>query len=256
MNLVLNARDAMPQGGILTIEARNVQLDRETAAEHPEVAPGRYVMMSVRDTGTGMDRDTQQRLFEPFFTTKERGKGTGLGLPMVYGIVKQHGGTVAVQSQLGVGSTFAIYLPLADSARVEGKSRPRSAVVANHGGETILVVDDNDIVRSTVCELLRSLGYRPLAADSLEGARIVADGHDGPIALLLTDVILSKSNGKEVFRSLSAQRKELKVLYMSGYTGNVIVQHGVLDEDTGLFVQKPLSLDTLSAKIREVLDGP
>jgi PAS domain S-box-containing protein len=254
LNLALNARDAMPAGGVLTIEAHDVELDAGYVTQHPEVKVGSYVMIAVSDTGTGMTHEIQQRLFEPFFTTKERGKGTGLGLPMVYGIVKQHGGSISVYSEPGKGTTFKIYLPrVSDAVDVEPAARSGSASLRIRGGETILVVDDNDMVRSTACEMLRRLGYRVLSADSAEGCYRVAESHDGPIALLLTDVVLSKSNGREVFNTLRGQRKDLKVVYMSGYTSNVVVHHGAVDEGVH-FLPKPLSLEQLSAKIREALD--
>jgi two-component system cell cycle sensor histidine kinase/response regulator CckA len=255
LNLVINARDAMPNEGILTIEAENVELDQSHASPHAEVRPGPYVTIAVSDTGIGMDHETQQRLFEPFFTTKKGGGGSGLGLSMAYGIVKQHGGSISVASEPGKGTTFKIYLPrLLAPAPAEANSQPYTrAPVRGLGGETILVVEDNDMVRSSVCEMLRRLGYRVLDADSAEGAYRVSESHDGMVDLLLTDVILAKSNGKEVFNHLRMRRDGLKVLYMSGYTSDVIVHHGVVDEGVH-FIQKPLSMQLLSAKIREVLD--
>jgi PAS domain S-box-containing protein len=255
LNLAINAQDSMLRGGTLTIEMQNVELDRTYVIEHSEVRAGPYVMIAVSDTGSGMDSETQQRLFEPFFTTKERGKGTGLGLSMAYGIVKQHGGSISVYSEPGKGSTFTIYLPripeTTDSDRISHPHPP--ADVRARRGETILVVEDNDMVRTTACEMLLGLGYRVLAADSAEGCYRVAASHEGKIDLLLTDVILSESNGKEVFSKLRLKLEDLKVVYMSGYTGNVIVHHGVVDEGIH-FIQKPLSLPVLSSKIREVLD--
>jgi CheY-like chemotaxis protein len=245
----------MSEGGVLTIEAHDIELDAGYVMEHPEVKVGSYVMIAVSDTGTGMTHEIQQRLFEPFFTTKERGKGTGLGLSMVYGIVKQHGGSISVYSEPGKGTTFKIYLPRVLDA-VDAEPGPRTTTAASartRGGEMILVVDDNDMVRSTACEMLRRLGYRVLSADSAEGCYRVAESHDGPIALLLTDVVLSKSNGREVYRTLKEQRKDLKVVFMSGYTSNVVVHHGVVDEGVH-FLPKPLSLQHLSAKVREALD--
>jgi PAS domain S-box-containing protein len=256
LNLALNARDSMSGAGVLTIEAQNVELDAGYVRQHPEVKVGSYVMIAVSDTGTGMSDEIQQRLFEPFFTTKERGKGTGLGLSMVYGIVKQHGGSISVYSEPGKGTTFKIYLPrVVDVVDVEPGSRPPASSARASGGETILVVDDNDMVRSTACEMLRRLGYHVLSADGAEGCYRVADSYDGPIALLLTDVVLSKSNGREVYSTLKARRRNLKVVFMSGYTSNVVVHHGVVDEGVH-FLPKPLSLHHLSAKIREALDGP
>jgi two-component system cell cycle sensor histidine kinase/response regulator CckA len=212
-------------------------------------------MIAVSDTGTGMDLETRERLFEPFFTTKERGKGTGLGLSMVYGIVKQHGGSVSVYSEPGKGTVFKIYLrQIRREVTVEATGEEQRGFEPRaRGAHTILVVEDNDMVRATACEMLRRLGYRVLAADSAEGCYRVADSHDGAIDLLLTDVILAKSNGKEVFHKLRVERAALKVLYMSGYTTNVIVHHGVVDEGVH-FIQKPLSFQILSGKIRDVLE--
>jgi CheY-like chemotaxis protein len=254
LNLALNARDAMPSGGVLTIEVQNVELDTGYVSVHPEVKVGSHVMVAVSDTGTGMTHDVQQRLFEPFFTTKEKGKGTGLGLSMVYGIVKQHGGSISVHSEPGKGTTFKVYLPRATDA-VDAEPVHRSSVwsLVGRGGETILVVDDNDMVRSTACEMLRRLGYRVLSADSAEGCYRVAESHDGTIELLLTDVVLSKSNGREVYNTLKKQRKDLKVMFMSGYTNNVVVHHGVVDQGVH-FLPKPLSLKNLSTKVRAALD--
>jgi PAS domain S-box-containing protein len=254
LNLTLNARDAMASGGVLTIEAQNVELDTDYVSLHPEVRVGSYVMIAVSDTGTGMTRDIQQRLFEPFFTTKERGKGTGLGLSMVYGIVKQHGGSVSVYSEPGKGTTFKIYLPrVTDAVDAEPAHRSSAWTLPVRGGETILVVDDNEMVRRTACEMLRRLGYRVLSADSAAGCHRVAESHDGTIELLLTDVVLSESNGLEVYSTLKKQRKGLKVVFMSGYTSNVVVHHGVVDHGVH-FLPKPLSLKNLSTKVREVLD--
>jgi DNA-binding response OmpR family regulator len=255
LNLAVNAQDAMPAGGILTIEAQNVELDEGYVSQHPEVTVGPYLMIAVSDTGVGMNVETQQRLFEPFFTTKERGKGTGLGLSIVYGIVKQHGGSISVYSEPGKGSTFKIYLPRFRGAAEVPRDFASLAAAASlaRGRETILVVEDNEMVRRTACEMLKSLGYSVLAAGSAEECYRTAREHDGEIHLLLTDVILSKSNGKEVFQKLRADQKKLKVLFMSGYTSNVIVHHGVVDEGIN-FIQKPLSLQLLSRKVRQVLD--
>jgi two-component system cell cycle sensor histidine kinase/response regulator CckA len=254
LNLTLNARDAMSGGGVLTIEAQNVELDAGYVDRHPEAKVGSHVMIAVGDTGSGMTHETQQRLFEPFFTTKGQGRGTGLGLSMVYGIVRQHGGSISVESEPGKGTTFKVYLPRAlDAVGAVPASRSMPSSARTRGGETILVVDDNDMVRSTACEMLRRLGYRVLSADSAEGCYRVAESHDGSIALLLTDVVLSKSNGREVFDTLKLERKGLKVVFMSGYTGNVVVHHGVVDEGVH-FLPKPLSLELLSAKVRQALD--
>jgi two-component system cell cycle sensor histidine kinase/response regulator CckA len=254
LNLAINARDAIANEGVITIEAHDVELDASYGAHHPEAKPGPHVMIAVSDTGGGMDRETQERLFEPFFSTKDRSKGSGLGLSMVYGIVKQHGGSISVYSELGKGSVFKIYLPRrAGGAERTVRSQPPTRSDAPPGGETILVVEDDDMVRSTACEMLRRLGYRVLTADGPEDCYRVVEGHDGTIDLLLTDVILAKSNGKEVYGKLRALRPRLRVLYMSGYTSNVIVHQGAVDEGVH-FIQNPLALSILSSKVREVLE--
>jgi PAS domain S-box-containing protein len=255
MNLAINARDAIPEEGLLTIEVQNIDLDKGHVSQHLEVKPGPYVMIAVSDNGIGMDLETRERMFEPFFTTKHGAKGTGLGLSMVYGIMKQHGGSISVTSEPGKGTTFKLYLPrVSGPAAVEARNQPHApSSIPECRGETILVVEDNDMVRGTACEMLRRLGYRVLAADSAEGCYRVAEGQDVAIDLLLTDVVLARSNGKEVFERLRADRTNLKVLYMSGYTSDVIVHRGVVEEGVH-FIGKPLSLRALSAKIREVLE--
>jgi PAS domain S-box-containing protein len=250
MNLVINARDAMPDGGKLTIETANVILDPQVASEHLDARPGPHVMLAVSDTGVGMDRATLGRIFEPFFTTKETGRGTGLGLSTVFGIVKQSGGSLWVYSEPGQGSTFKIYLPV-----VEGMAeRPRPAPVAGdlHGHETVLLVEDEEQVRTLASHLLRRLGYRVLEASRASEALALADAHNGEIDLLLTDVIMPEMGGRELAAKLVAERPETRVLFMSGYTDDAIVHHGVLDEGMQ-FLQKPLTPDTLARRVREVL---
>jgi len=221
------------------------------------VKAGSYVMLAVSDTGTGIEPSAREHLFEPFFTTKDRGKGTGLGLSTVHGIVKQHGGSISVYSEPGRGATFKVYLPrlatanAADAARRTPSREARRARARD--GETVLVVEDNEMVRNVASTLLQRLGYHVLAADGFESCLSVAAAHAGEIHLLLTDVILSNSNGKETFDRLSAVRRKLKVLYMSGYTSDIIVHRGVIDEGVH-FIAKPLSLESLSLKLREVLD--
>jgi two-component system cell cycle sensor histidine kinase/response regulator CckA len=256
MNLAINGQDAIPKEGVLTIEAQNVTLDEEYARQRSDVRPGQYVMLAMSDTGVGMDPVTQESLFEPFFTTKERGKGTGLGLSTVYGIVKQHGGTVSAYSEPGKGSTFKVYLPrIVDSAATAASAASASSPeTTTRGTETILVVEDNYLVRNLARDMLRSLGYRVLVADGAESCFQLTASYEGPIHLLLTDVVLPQLDGKQVFMRLRAKWPELKVLYMSGYTSNVIVHHGVLDAGVH-FIQKPLSLQALSTKIRQVLDS-
>ncbi len=254
LNLAVNARDAMPTGGTLSIAASNVLLDDGGTCRHPELKPGAYVRLEVSDTGNGMTEEVQHRLFEPFFTTKEMGKGSGLGLSTAYGIVKQHGGSISVRSQLGHGSTFQVLLPRAAEPPDAAVALDEAPVTTVRGTETVLVVEDNDIVRSLACDLLRRLGYRVLAADGGESALRLSDELEGEIHLLLTDVVLPKMNGKEIATRLVTKRPALKVLYMSGYASDCVVHHGVVDEGVN-FLQKPLSLESLSRKVRTVLDS-
>jgi two-component system, cell cycle sensor histidine kinase and response regulator CckA len=256
LNLAINARDAMLGGGLLRIEARNVSLDEQHAAQHPEIRPGRYVLLEVSDDGTGMTPEVQRQLFQPFFTTKPRGKGTGLGLSTVYGIVKQHGGGVTVYSEPGHGSTFRVYLPAIPLSEAVGLSgTPRAAPGVPRGnGEKILVVEDSDMVRRVTCDMLRRLGYRVLSAADGEHCFEVDGAHPERIDLLLTDVILPRMNGKEVATRMCARRPGLPVLYMSGYAADVIVHDGAIDEGVN-FIQKPFSLEILARKVRDVLDG-
>ncbi len=252
MNLAVNARDAMPQGGTLRIETQNVVLDEDYVRGHPDAAGGDYVMIAISDTGRGMDAETLARIFDPFFTTKEKGVGTGLGLSTVYGIVKQHQGHLAVYSEKGIGTTFKIYLP-----RVHERPEPQLEAGLSpprpDGDETILVVEDEEIVRVLACDALELLGYRVLSASDPAEARAVSNGHDGPIHLLLTDVVLPEMDGRSLFKKLLSSRPELSVLYVSGYTENFIVHHGVLDRGVD-FLQKPFSVEGLGHKIRSVLD--
>jgi PAS domain S-box-containing protein len=255
MNLSLNARDAMPRGGVLSIDLRNARIEEENAAQAADLKPGAYVVMEVSDSGVGMAPEILAHVFEPFFSTKEAGKGTGLGLSMVYGIVRQHGGNVTVYSEPGRGTTFRVYLPRAPD-RGDGERTTRTAPSRElaRGMETILVVEDNDIVRDVACSMLRRLGYRVLDADGGDAALRVAFGHAAHVDLLLTDVVMPKMNGKEIFMHLNAAVGGLKVLYMSGYAASVIVNRGALDPGVH-FIQKPLSLEALAFKVREVLDS-
>ncbi|HEV2022703.1 MAG TPA: PAS domain S-box protein, partial [Terriglobales bacterium] len=251
MNLAVNARDAMPAGGRLTIETAVVEFDHEYARLHPPAAPGRYAMLAVTDTGAGMDAETQSHIFEPFFTTKEKGKGTGLGLSTVYGIVKQSGGYVWVYSELGRGTTFKVYLPLADAA--QATHQPEAVLAADpQGMETVLLVEDEQGVRRVAREFLEIRGYSLLEAANGEEALQIAHSHPGPVHLLLTDVVMPGMNGHELWQRLS-WRPEMKVLYMSGYPENAIVQNGTLEEGV-MYLQKPFTLNALTHKVREVLN--
>ncbi|MFH1350802.1 MAG: ATP-binding protein, partial [Pseudomonadota bacterium] len=253
MNLAVNAKDAMPEGGKLTIETGNVTLDSHYAEQHGvEIKQGAYVMLSVSDTGTGIDVETQEHIFEPFFTTKEKGKGTGLGLSTVYGIMKQSDGYIWVYSEPGQGTTFKVYFPAAEEAgKVKQEEKP--SFLELKGSETILIVEDNESVRNLACNVLGEYGYRVLEAKDGEEALSVVKGHEGKIHLLLTDVVMPGMRGNELAERIKIERRDMEVLYMSGYTDNAIVHHGVLEEGMN-FIQKPFSPDELARKVRETLD--
>jgi signal transduction histidine kinase len=252
LNLGVNARDAMPRGGKLIIRTDNVTLDKETAPQiSASLRPGDYVVLSVTDTGAGMDQETMSHIFEPFFTTKGPGKGTGLGLATVYGIVRQTGGAISVQSEPGKGSTFKIYLPQ-ESRPVDLSRALPTPVEKSKNFETVLVVEDEEIVRELVCEVLEDHGYNVICApDGIEALR-VAEDYDGQIHLLVTDVIMPHMNGHELAVKLGALRPDMKVLYVSGYSDNDIGDHGVLDPRYEL-LQKPFTPQTLARKIRDVI---
>jgi PAS domain S-box-containing protein len=256
MNLAVNARDAMPDGGQLTIETANVDLGFPDDTCGPDLEPGLYVMLSVTDTGSGMDEQTLQSAFEPFFTTKELGKGTGLGLSTVYGIVKQSRGDIRVESELERGTTFRVYLPLADDEAAQVSRRPNtSRDWRSRADETILVVEDESAVRLLVTRILASVGYTVIEARDGNEAILVAAHHAGDIDLLLTDVIMPGPSGRHTATVLQEQRPDLKVVFMSGYTDDVIARHGVLDKGTQ-FIEKPFSPEQLLRTLRDVLEMP
>jgi signal transduction histidine kinase len=253
MNLAVNSRDSMPRGGRLTIETANAELDEAYARVHATVLPGQYVMLAVTDTGVGMDEKTQSHIFEPFFTTKAKGKGTGLGLATVYGIVKQSGGYIWVYSEPGRGTTFKIYLPrLEAGVPVEAVKEVSSLVLK--GEETILVVEDEAMLRELACLFLQDSGYQVLEAASGSEALSVARRHQGTIHLLMTDAVMPGINGRELAKKLYGERPEMRVLYVSGYTDDAILRSGLL-ETGAAFLQKPFTRDALARKVRDVLAG-
>jgi PAS domain S-box-containing protein len=252
LNLAVNARDAMPYGGKLTLQTENVDLDEELASSHYPLRAGRYVMLSVSDTGCGMDAETQKHIFEPFFTTKEKGKGTGLGLATVHGIVHQSGGFIYVYSELGSGSIFKIYLPRVDRAAEPAKSHQ---AVEHHtrGSATILVVEDEAMVRDLTLEVLKESGYTVIAAERPDDALRISRQNQGRIDLLLTDVVMPGMSGLELAERLKPERPEMKVLYVSGYTADAVVRRGMSDPQTA-FLQKPFAPGALVRKVREVIE--
>jgi CheY-like chemotaxis protein len=253
LNLVVNARDAMPTGGRLTIETSDIELDRGYVVTHASVEPGRYVMLSVTDTGSGMSEETQSRIFEPFFTTKGPGKGTGLGLATVYGVVKQSGGYIYVYSEVGRGTTFKVYLPQV-TAELDKPPAEAAAPGRMRGSETVLFVEDEQSVRELVREYLGSTGYTVLeAADGVQALKVAA-GHPERIHILITDVVMPHLSGPDLAMQLGISRPGIKVLFISGYTDDTVFRHGVLEGGVA-FLQKPFNLKALAAKIREILDG-
>jgi len=250
-NLAVNARDAMPKGGKLTIETNNVELDEEYCRKHLGTEPGSYVMLSVSDTGIGMTPEVKERIFEPFFTTKEKGRGTGLGLSTVYGIVKQSGGTIWVYSEPGLGTTFKIYLPRVDEEAEEPKEEVPAEI--SGGNETILIVEDEEAVRKWAARILKSLGYKVLEAPDGGKAFMLCEKYGAPIHLVLSDVVMPGMNGRALVARLQMIHPEMKALYMSGYTDNVIAIHGILEPGIN-FIPKPFTRENLASKVREVLD--
>jgi PAS domain S-box-containing protein len=253
MNLVVNARDAMPKGGVLTIGTSNVEFGEQEVKGFLDLKPGRYVLLTVTDTGTGMTAETKRRLFEPFFTTKPPAEGTGLGLSMVYGIVKQHGGEVSFYSELGLGSTFKVYWPATDQPSESAASAERPRIPCQ-GSETILLVEDDERVRQLVGQMLLLQGYKVLETRQSSDAVGVASKHDGPIDLLLTDVVMPQMSGQELAEQVVALRPGIKVVFMSGYPGGIASEHGTFSP-SAFFLQKPFAVETLGQILRQAL-GP
>jgi two-component system cell cycle sensor histidine kinase/response regulator CckA len=252
MNLIVNARDAMPTGGKLTLSTKDVVLDTTFAESHLGVTPGAYVLLAVTDTGCGMDKETQLRIFEPFFTTKETGKGTGLGLSTVFGIVRQSGGTIWVDSAPGAGSTFNVYFPKSERGPEKFRKSLTGPVV--NGKESILLIEDEEHVRAVSRAILTRNGYKVVEAKTPTEAIAVCKERSSPIQLVLTDVVMPEMSGPELAKRLRVLRPEVKVLFMSGYTDDTIIRHGMLDPKTR-FLQKPLTPEDLLRKVRDVLDG-
>ena len=254
MNLAVNARDAMPQGGQITIETANVELDESYARTHPEVKPGRYVLLVMSDTGCGMDDAVKAHIFEPFFTTKGPDKGTGLGLATIYGIVKQSQGHISVYSEPNQGAAFTIYLPRLEEPVSTGKSSPSLAAVPG-GRETVLLVEDGDAVRTITREMLQMFGYHVLEATRGDEAIHLVEQTTEPIHLLISDVVMPGMGGRQLSEHLLAMRPGLKVLFFSGYMDDAVVRHGILQAEVA-FLHKPFTIATLAHKVREALDKP
>ena len=253
MNLAINARDAMPDGGTVTIETGNVTLDDAYAGQHVSVIPGEYVMLAVSDTGCGMDVKTQSRIFEPFFTTKPAGRGTGLGLSTVYGIVKQTGGNIWLYSEPGKGTTFKVYLP-AIAALPEDIGKVAPAEAPRRGAGTVLVVEDDEQLRRLTHRALDAQGYTVLVADRGGTALDIARRHKGEIDLLLTDVIMPDTNGRKLAETIRAARPGMRVLYMSGYPDGAIASHGMLEPGVA-YLAKPFTTEAITRRVREVLEA-
>jgi CheY-like chemotaxis protein len=253
MNLAVNARDSMPQGGQLSIETKNAELDESYTNAHPEARPGRFVMLAISDNGCGMTPEVKARIFEPFYTTKSVGQGTGLGLAVVHGIIKQSGGNIDVYSEVGIGTTFRIYLPTVQQPAAGTQSE--APELASQGCETILLVEDEESVRELATLVLQGCGYTVMTApEGLAALQLMATCRQ-KIDLLLTDVVMPRMGGRKLAETLLAQHPELRVLFMSGYTDDAVVRHGVLQANAN-FLQKPFTPNSLAKKVRDVLDHP
>jgi CheY-like chemotaxis protein len=253
LNLAVNARDAMPQGGKLSMSTTNVNLDETYVRKQEEVTPGPYIVLEVRDNGLGMDADTLDHIFEPFFTTKDPGSGTGLGLSTAYGIIKQSGGFIEVESNPGAGTIFKIFLPATSESEEDSEGEPAEREPLR-GSETILVVEDEEILRQLIKAALEMNGYKVLEARNAGDAVALCEQNETSIQLMLTDVVMPKMSGRELAQRLARLRPELKVIYMSGYAEDVLLRQGVLDASI-TFLQKPFRQYELTAKVRKVLDS-
>jgi CheY-like chemotaxis protein len=251
LNLVVNARDAMPRGGRLAIATSNADVEEGDPARHPGIAPGHYVLLSVADTGVGIEAEAREHIFDPFFTTKGKGAGTGLGLATVYGIVQQTGGSISFHSESDRGTTFLMHLPRTEAAVSDRRETARSSADLR-GAETVLVVEDQDSVRKLAVQILSHCGYRILEAAQGDEALLMAARHAGPIHLMLTDVVMPRMTGRDLAEQLSATRPAMKVLYMSGYAEDVIASRGLLDPGL-LYIAKPFASEALALKVREAL---
>lgn len=252
LNLALNARNAMPDGGRLTLETAHFSMDASDTGQIPDLPPGRYVLLAVSDSGCGMSKEVRERIFEPFFTTMDRGRGSGLGLSMVYGLVQQHGGHIRVHSAAGRGTVIKVYLPVAEPKADDAELAQAAQPPPQGAGETILLAEDEEMPRKLLARTLNQLGYRVIAASDGAHALEVAQEHVGPIHLLLTDVLMPRMAGPDLYRKLVAERPELRVVYLSGYTDSTVVEHGVLAEDAPFF-RKPVSVRKLARTLRQVL---
>ncbi len=251
LNLIINARDAMPKGGKIILETQNIDVDEDYAKTHTDLKPGTYIQLTITDSGCGIDKATMNHIFEPFYTTKTKGKGTGLGLSIVYGIVKQSGGNIFVYSEIGKGTTFKIFFPRVEKSK-EKPEKEIESIPSLQGSETILIVEDDELVRDMVVSVLKEYGYTTIETKSVAEALQTCEYHEGPIHALLTDIILPEKSGFELAEQIIQSREETKVLYMSGYTNNTLINEGIIDMEAD-FIQKPFTPNSLLRKIRQIL---